>query len=84
MPKYIFSYIRGLIQSHKVTATALSRQFNISHDGITRMLTARFPWNFSFRFPRKIPRPCWADSAFYCEKGKRGVEVERGNFGRSG
>jgi len=49
MPKYIFSYIRGLIQSHKVTATALSRQFNISHDGITRMLTARFPWNFSFR-----------------------------------
>jgi hypothetical protein len=48
MPKYIFSYIRGLVQSHKVTATALSRQFNISHDGITRMLTARFPWKQLF------------------------------------
>lgn len=44
MPKYIFSYIRGLIQSHKVSATALARQFNLSHDGITRMLTTRFPW----------------------------------------
>lgn len=48
MPKYIFSYIRGLVQAHKVTATALSRQFNISHDGITRMLTARFPWKQLF------------------------------------
>lgn len=48
MPKYIFSYIRGLVQAHKITATALSRQFNLSHDGITRMLVARFPWKQLF------------------------------------
>lgn len=44
MPKYIFSYVRGLVQSHKVTATVLARQFDLSHDGITRMLVSRFPW----------------------------------------
>lgn len=48
MPKHIFSYIRGLVQSHKITATSLSRQFNVSHDGITRMLVARFPWKKYF------------------------------------
>lgn len=48
MPKYIFSYIRGLVQAHKITATALARQFNLSHDGITRMLVARFPWKQLF------------------------------------
>lgn len=44
MPKYIVSYIRGLVGGHKITATALSRQFGFSHDGITRLLVARFPW----------------------------------------
>lgn len=44
MPKYIFSYIRGLVSGYKVTATGLARQFGFSHDGITRMLVSRFPW----------------------------------------
>ena len=44
MPKYIFSYIRGLVSGYKVTSTGLARQFGFSHDGITRMLVSRFPW----------------------------------------
>lgn len=48
MPKHIVSYIRGLVQGRKITATALSRQFGFSHDGITRALVSRFPWKQLF------------------------------------
>ena len=44
MPKTIVSYIKGFVTGYKVTATSLARQFNLSHDGITRMLVSRFPW----------------------------------------
>lgn len=44
MPKYIVSYIRGLVLGYRITATGLARQFAVSHDGITRMLVSRFPW----------------------------------------
>ena len=44
MPTLVFSYLRGLLQGVKPTATSLSRQFGYSHDGLTRCLRKRFAW----------------------------------------
>lgn len=38
MPSIIISYILGIIQGYKITATYLSFHYNISHDKITRFL----------------------------------------------
>ncbi|MEK7165448.1 MAG: transposase [Patescibacteria group bacterium] len=44
MPVQFVPYLIGLVQGIFVTATSLERQFGYSHDGITRSLTKRFPW----------------------------------------
>lgn len=44
MPAPLFSYLRGLLQGLKPTATSLSRQFGYSHDQLTRALRKQYAW----------------------------------------
>lgn len=48
MPALIVSYIRGLVQGHRITATFLKREFGVSHDRITRMLQKHFSWKRTY------------------------------------
>lgn len=50
MPAPLVSYIRGLLQGLKPTATALSRQFGYSHDQLTRFLASAVSWRRWYRF----------------------------------
>lgn len=42
MPAPIFTYLRGLLQGHNITATFLQREFGYSHDVVTRFLVSSF------------------------------------------
>jgi hypothetical protein len=44
MPVHILSYLRGILQGNKITATFLQRQFGFSHDQLTRVLRKKFGW----------------------------------------
>lgn len=44
MPAPVLSYIKGILQGYRITATYLSRQFGFSHDRLTRGLHRKFSW----------------------------------------
>lgn len=55
MPAYFVPYLTALVIGINVTATGIQEQSGIVHDGITRFLTKKIPWeSFMLRIVQKL------------------------------